>query len=104
MALRMCRIVGMVHPRVNPVCLWVTLQEEDFDNSIPNRLALESLSNWDAFDVTGLRAVQMVDGLAKLLNVGHAARTRSSTVQKVAVTPAAIAGVQRSVLWRRTKL
>ena len=53
----------------------------------------------------GLRAVQMMDHIPQLLNMRHAdASTKSATLQKLGVTPAAIAGVQRSVLCRFTKL
>ena len=98
MPLRMRWVICSVHPGIGPVRLWVALQEKYFDYAVPNRLALEPLSNGNALQVAGLRAMQVVDGSAKLLGVRHTARTKSSTVQNVAVTPAAIAGVQRSVL------
>jgi len=43
----------------------------------------------------------VVNHVPQLLDVGYAASTRSDTLQKLGVTPAAIAGVHRSVL-RRT--
>jgi hypothetical protein len=104
MAFGMRWIIRVVHPGVGLVSLRVALQEKYFHYSVPNRLALEPLSNRHALQMAGLRAMQMVDRIAELLNVRHAARTKSSMVQNVAVTPAAIAGVQRSVLCRLTKL
>ena len=36
-------VISVVHPRVNPVCLRMPFQVEDFDNPIPNNLPLEPL-------------------------------------------------------------
>ena len=98
------RIIGIMNPRVNSIRLRMTLQQKYFNDTVPDRLPLKLLGDWDAFQVTRLRLVQVLNYVVKFLNMSHTARTKSSTVQKVAVTPAAIAGVQRSVLWRFTKL
>jgi hypothetical protein len=72
---------------------------EHLYNPIPNRLALKQFLHWDAFKVPCFCAVEMMDDIPQLLNMRHAeAFNKSATVQKLGVTPAAIAGVQRSVL------
>ncbi len=98
-AFRVLRVVCLVAPGVYPVSLRVPLQAKDFDHAIPYRFALEGFGNRNALQMLRLRAVQVMDHVPKLLNVRHAhASTRSPTDQKDGSTPAAIAGVQRSVL------
>src|ERR1035441_4859882 len=97
-------IVGLVRPRVNPVRRGVPCQLEYLDNPFPNSLALECLFDWHTFNVRSLSAVQSADYVPQFLDIAHdAASTKSPTLQKLCSTPAAIAGVQRSVPWRFTR-
>ena len=77
-----------------------------FHDAIPDRLAHKRLFYWNTLEVRRLRAVKLPNYISQLVQVGAhaAASTRSPTVQKSRSTPAAIAGVQRRVLWRFTKL
>src|SRR5437879_4334223 len=98
-------VVSIVYPSIDPVCLRMPCQTEHLNNTVPNRLALEPLRNRNALQMAGNRPVQVVNHIAKLLDMRHAeASNKSATVQKDGVTPAAIAGVQRSVPCRFTKL
>ena len=83
----------------------MAFQIEDFHNSIPNHLPLKQFRNRHTFDVPSLSSMQFVDHTSQFSNVVQAvASTKSPTLQNDPVTPAAIAGVQRRVLWRLTKL
>src|ERR1035441_442090 len=105
MTLWIGRIVRSMYPRINPVRLRMPFQVEYLYGAIPNDLTLKPLRHWNALQMFSLPAVQVVDHVAQFLNVRHTdASTRSATVQKLGVTPAAIAGVMRSVLCRLTKL
>src|SRR5450432_2342443 len=99
MALGVRWIVRSVNPGVYLVRLRMALESEYFNDSVPYRLALKRLDHRYAFQMLRFRAVQVVNHIPKLLNVRHAhASTRSPTPQNDCSTPAAIAGVQRSVL------
>jgi hypothetical protein len=60
-ALGVRRIVGRVSPGVNFVSLWMTLQAEDFDNSIPDGFPLKRFRDWDALQMLGFCVMQMVN-------------------------------------------
>lgn len=105
MTLRMRRIVCFMNPSVDLVRFRMALEAEYLDYAVPYRAALKHLFDRNALQMLDFSAMQVVNHVPKLLNVRHAhASTRSPTLQKDCSTPAAIAGVQRSVLWRRTKL
>lgn len=71
---------------------------KNFNDSVPDRLTIKSLSDWNTFEVAGFHAMQLADYLFEFLDVIHAAAsTKSPTLQNVGETPAAMAGVQRSV-------
>src|ERR1017187_1343739 len=91
-------IICRVRPGIGSVGLGVAMQLKNFYNPVPDGLTVESLCDWNAFEVAGFHAVQLVDYVLEFLDVTHlAASTKSPTVQKVGTTPAAMAGVQRSV-------
>ena len=93
------RVVSRMSPGIDRIRLWMPLQSKNFNDSIPNRLSLKDFFYRNAFQVLCFRAMQVVNHVSKLLNVRHAhASTRSPTLQKDCSAPAAIAGVQRSVL------
>jgi hypothetical protein len=74
------------------------MQLKNFYDSIPDRLTVESLYDWNAFEVAGFHTVLLADYLFEFLDVIHAAApTKSPTLQNVGETPAVMAGVQRSV-------
>src|SRR5579864_467900 len=94
-------IVSIVRPRICFIAFWMPLQVEYLDHSIPYCLPLEGLFHWNALRMFGLRSVQALDDVLQLLDVwwlAHDASTKFFTVQKSFSIPAAIAGVQRSVL------
>ena len=81
------------------------MQGKDFDDSLPDGMAVEFLFHWYAFPVSRFNAVKDTDYVLQVLYMIHAvASTKSPTLQNVLATPAAIAGVQRIVLCRLTKL
>ena len=82
------------------------MKVEDFDHAFPYRFPLKHFFDRNAFNVRSLYAMRFADCLFQFLNVGHAvaASTSSPTLQKDFSTPAAMAGVQRSVLCRNTRL
>ena len=87
------------------MCRGMADEIEYLNNPLPNRLASKRLFHGNAFNVRSFSAVQPPNHIAQFLDITHAvASTRSATLQKSRSTPAAIAGVQRSVLWRFTKL
>jgi hypothetical protein len=51
MAFWVGRIVSLVHPRINPIRFWVTLQAKDFDNAVPYHLAFKYLRHWHTLQV-----------------------------------------------------
>lgn len=78
---------------------------EDFNDTVPYRLTLMRFCHRNALQVSRFRTMQVANHVAQFFDVRHAtASSNSRTLQKDCSTPAAIAGVQRSVLWRRTKL
>src|SRR5437588_8988137 len=92
-------IVRFVRPCVCSVRCGMPRQVEYLNNPLPNRLAPEYFFHWNTFNVRSLSAMQPPNHVTQFLNITHAtASTRSLTVQKSRSTPAAIAGVQRSVL------
>lgn len=103
---RLGRIASFVHPCVDPIGLWMPLQKKDFNNPIPDRFPLKGLRYWNAFQMAGLSSMEAMYHVAQLLNMSHAvaASTNWPTVQNEDSTPAAIAGVQRVVLCRSTRL
>ena len=81
------------------------LQIKNLNYPIPDSFPLKDFLYWDARNVLRIHAVQSPNNILQFLDVIHnAALTRSLTFQNSDVTPAAIAGVQRTVLWRFTKL
>ena len=103
---RIARVACIVRPRIYPVRSRMIFQAEYLYNAFPNRLTLERFFYGNAFDVRSFRAMQPPDYIPQLVEVcAHAtASSKSPTLQKSRSTPAAIAGVQRSVLCRFTKL
>src|ERR1035437_6825404 len=98
-------IVRIVRPGINSIGLGIAFQVEHLHHSVPNRLSLPNLFYWNTFGVYRLGSMELLDHVPQLFDVGHAtASTKSPTLQKLGVTPAAIAGVMRRVLWRLTKL
>ena|SRR6266851_1104721 len=105
MSFRFLGTVCIVHPRIGPVRLWVALQGEDFNGSFPNCLPLECLFYRHALQMGCFGTMQLMDCLFQFVNVLHdAASSRSATLQKSRSIPASIAGVQRMVVCRLTKL
>ena len=100
MPLRVLWIVRMMTPGVNPICLRMPRQMEDLNNSVPHRLSLKALCYRHALQMLGFSTVKVMNHVPKLLNVRrHAtASSKSPTLQNDCSTPAAMAGVQRSVL------
>src|SRR5277367_6558808 len=102
-AFRVGWIVGCMGPRIGRIRLWMPVQVKHFNNPFPYCLAVEYFLNRHAGAMRGLDAMQLADHVPQFINGRHAvASTRSPTVQKPDVTPAAIAGVQRRVPWRFT--
>ena len=81
-------------------------QVEYLKNAIPHGPTLKRFLNRNTLHVFCLGSMQLVNHVAKFLVMRHAitASTKSPTVQNERSRPAAMAGVQRRVLWRRTKL
>lgn len=82
------------------------VEVEHLNNPLPDGFSVKCFLHGDTLDVCCLRAMQSPDNVPQLVKVfAHAAAsTRSPTLQKSCSIPAAIAGVQRSVLCRFTKL
>jgi len=77
----------------------VVVKLKYFYNPIPNHLAIEFLFYRHALDVGRVDPVQLMDYILQLFQIGHfTASSKSPTLQNVLSTPAAMAGVQRSVL------
>src|ERR1035441_9082723 len=103
--LRMGRIVGRMGPRICRIRLGVPAQIEYLNDPIPHSLAVKNLFYRNALAMRGWHAMQLVDHVYEFFDGRQdAASTRSPTLQNPGVTPAAMAGVQRSVPWRLTKL
>jgi len=99
------RVVCIVRPGIDPVCLWVSVQLKDFNDSFPNCFPLMDFFYGYALQMRSLSPVQMADYVSQLLDVAHdAASTSWPTLQKSFSIPAAIAGVMRSVMYLLTKL
>ena len=74
-------------------------QIEYLHDTFPNGLPWEHLFDGNALYMCGLHAVKFTDHVHKFPYIGHAAAsTKSLTLQNDCSTPAAMAGVQRSVL------
>jgi len=83
----------------------MVVQVKDFHYPLPDCLAIENLFDGHTFNVFGFHAVQLANHVSKFVYRVHAvASTKSPTLQNPRSTPAAIAGVQRIVLCRFTKL
>src|SRR5580698_3288454 len=96
---RLIRVICFVRPCVDSMRRLVPFQLEYFDYSIPDRLTPVRLFHWHAFNVLGIYTVYSADDIAQFFDIAHdVASTSCPTVQKSFSTPAAIAGVQRSVL------
>jgi hypothetical protein len=77
----------------------MTVKIKNLDDSIPYGLPVEPLGYGHTFYMGSGGSVQFMNNLAEIVYVAHAvASTKSPTLHMVPVTPAAIAGVQRSVL------
>lgn len=64
---------------------------EGFNDAAPNNPTLKALLNRDALKVGCCAAVQLFDSRLKVLDIGHVViATKSSTLQRRFVTPAAI--------------
>src|SRR5664280_1402446 len=99
------RVARIVQPRIRRIRLGMAFQVKDLYDAIPNRFTVENLFNRHALAVRGFRAMQLVNSLPEFFDMAHpAASSKSPTPQNIPVTPAAIAGVQRMVLCRFTKL
>lgn len=94
-----------MRPCVNSLRLGVADDLEHLYNTFPNRFPFKRLFHRHAFNMRSLNTVQLTNHVSQFLNIAHdVASTSWPTVQKSFSIPAAIAGVQRNVLWRRTKL
>ena len=92
-------IVCCVCPGIGSVGLGMALEVEYLHHPVPKHLALKDFGYMHTFNVLRLRLVQLADHVLEFFYLGHAvASSRSPTLQKLGMTPAAIAGVQRSVL------
>src|ERR1051325_1350381 len=106
-ASRSAGIVRIVRPCVDLPCGRMAAQLDYLHHPIPNRFTSECLFDRHALDVLRGRAVEASDHLAQLIEVfGHAVATSTSRLTDHCddATPAAIAGVQRNVMWRFTRL
>ncbi len=66
---------------------------------IPDRLSLKLFFNWNAADMLRFDTMKVPDRVAQFFDMAQTDASRSSpTLQNDFSTPAAIAGVQRSVL------
>jgi hypothetical protein len=92
-------IAGIVQPGIRRIGPRVAFEVEDFHDPIPASLTLKNFLYGHAFTVRSFRTVELVNDGFEFVYVAHAvASTKSPTLHVVPVTPAAIAGVQRSVL------
>ena len=83
----------------------MSLEVEHFHNALPDRLTLKDLFYGHTFTMRSFRTVEVIDYSLEVFYVAQVvASTKSATLHCVPETPAAIAGVMRSVLWRFTKL
>ena len=83
----------------------MAVQVEYLNNPIPDRFTVENLFYGNAGTMRRLYTVQFANHVPEFVYVIHAvASTKSPTLQNPCSTPAAIAGVQRIVLCRFTKL
>ncbi len=98
-ALRSVQVVCFVRPGIGGVSVGMAVQVEDFDDPFPDSLSVPNLFYRNTLTVRCGRTVEFVNDCPKIVYVGHAvALSKSPTLQKLGVTPAAIAGVQRNVL------
>src|SRR5260370_1291489 len=91
-------VACIVQPRIGRVRLRMTFQVKAFHDSVPAGLAVESLFHWNTNLMCSRATVQGMNCIPQFFDVAHAAAsTKSPTLQKLFVIPAAIAGVQRTV-------
>ena len=92
-------IARIVQPTIGRVRVRMVVQVEDFHDAIPHRLTLPNLFYGNADTVRSLRTVELMNNRLEFVYMAHAAASSSSpTLSWVLSTPAAIAGVMRSVL------
>jgi hypothetical protein len=95
---RRIRLIGFMCPCVHSTGSGMPCEVKYFYYSVPDGFPVELLMDWHAFNVCRLGSMQPPDDVAQFLDIAHdTASTKSPTVQKSFSTPAAIAGVQRSV-------
>src|ERR1700692_1878493 len=93
------RIVRIVRPGIGCIRLGMVLEGEHLNDALPDCLTLKYLMDVYAFTVRSFRTVKLSNYVSELVYVVHpTASTKSPTLHIEPVTPAAIAGVQRSVL------
>jgi hypothetical protein len=95
-------------PAVGSLCFWMPVQIENFHHTFPRDLVDEiALSDGSRFPMCRRTSGVFFDCFLNVrYSLAHVSiiSTRSRTVQKVLVTPAAIAGVQRIAMLDFTKL
>lgn len=98
---RVLWIVSLMDPSVNSVRSGMTVQVENLNNPIPNRLILKGFLYRHTFQVFWVSVMQMADHVLKFHDMcwNHLSHSNNSpTLQNVLSTPAAIAGVHLRVL------
>ncbi len=92
-------LVRIVGPRIGSMSFRMVVQVEDFHYSIPDRLPLKDFFDRDTLHMGRLHPMQFVNYIPQVIYMTHdTASTKSPTLQKLDATPAAMAGVMRSVL------
>lgn len=64
-------VVCFMRPRIDSVRTRMTVQVEDFNDAIPDRLPVERLGYRHTFNVRSCRSVQLVDDLAEVVDIVH---------------------------------
>ena len=72
------RVSGMC-PRINAICLRVSLYPKYFNDAIPNRPALKFLCYRDTLQMFRLHAVKLVNHVPKFLNMGRVCHATASS-------------------------
>jgi len=64
-------IASVMEPRIGCIGFRVSFQAEDFDDPIPNRLALECFVHRDALKMRGFNPMQFVDRVPEFFDYSH---------------------------------
>ena len=65
------RVVCVMRPSIDMLCLGMAVQAKYFHDSIPDRLALEEFSHRNTLNMRGVRTVKRANNFSELSQVAH---------------------------------